>query len=83
MRKKSVRIDWTRLRYDSGTPEAVRDPALLFFHICPESIHIEPHLMKRSEVSKEKFDELAEEAKNNCPVSGVLNCEIKLNSTLI
>ena len=34
-------------------------------------------------IKREKFAELAEEAKNNCPVSGVLNCEIKLNTTLI
>tara|TARA_B100000886_G_C20422810_1_gene492384 strand:+ start:416 stop:835 length:420 start_codon:yes stop_codon:yes gene_type:complete len=34
-------------------------------------------------IEQEKFAELAEEAKNNCPVSGVLNCEIKLNTTLI
>ena len=33
-------------------------------------------------INQDKFTELAEEAKNNCPVSGVLNCEIKLNATL-
>ena len=33
-------------------------------------------------IDQDKFTELAEEAKNNCPVSGVLNCEIKLNATL-
>ena len=37
---------------------------------------------KVSGTDKEKFYLLAEEAKNNCPVSGVLNCEIKLNATL-
>ena len=34
-------------------------------------------------VNKEKFEELAEDAKVNCPISGVLNCEIILNSVLI
>ena len=34
-------------------------------------------------INKEKFEELAEDAKANCPISGVLNCEIILNSVLI
>ena len=34
-------------------------------------------------ISKDKFQELANNAKENCPVSGVLNCEILLNTTLL
>ncbi|MDA9669489.1 OsmC family peroxiredoxin [Flavobacteriaceae bacterium] len=34
-------------------------------------------------LNEEKFIELAEEAKKNCPISGVLNCEIILNASLI
>ena len=34
-------------------------------------------------ISSEKFIELANEAKNNCPISGVLNCEILLEATLV
>ena len=34
-------------------------------------------------IDKEKFDLLAEEAKNNCPISGALNCEINLNTSLV
>jgi osmotically inducible protein OsmC len=34
-------------------------------------------------ITEEKFVKLAEEAKNTCPISGVLNCEIKLNSHLV
>ena len=34
-------------------------------------------------IDKEKFDLLAEEAKNNCPISGALNCEINLNASLV
>ena len=34
-------------------------------------------------ISEEKFVKLAEDAKNTCPISGVLNCEIKLNSHLV
>ncbi|MBL31046.1 MAG: OsmC family peroxiredoxin [Flavobacteriaceae bacterium] len=34
-------------------------------------------------ISENKFIELAEEAKVNCPISGVLNCKIILKPTLI
>jgi len=34
------------------------------------------------EITKEKFLELAENAKKGCPISAVLNCEIELLSTL-
>ena len=34
-------------------------------------------------IDKEKFDLLAMEAKNNCPISGALNCEINLNTSLV
>ena len=34
-------------------------------------------------LDKEKFDELAEDAKENCPISGALNCEINIIGTLL
>ena len=34
-------------------------------------------------LNEKKFVELAEDAKNNCPISAVLNCEIILNASLI
>ena len=34
-------------------------------------------------IKKEEFDLIAEEAKNNCPISGSLNCEINLNASLV
>jgi osmotically inducible protein OsmC len=34
-------------------------------------------------ITEEKFVKLAEDAKNTCPISGVLNCEIKLNSHIV
>ena len=37
---------------------------------------------KVSGISNEKFLECAKEAKENCPISGLLNCEISLNSSL-
>ena len=38
---------------------------------------------KVPKLNKEKFVELAEYAKNNCPISGVLSCNIILNASLI
>ena len=34
-------------------------------------------------ITPENFIKLAEEAKENCPISGVLNCKIELNSHLV
>ena len=34
-------------------------------------------------ISNDKFIELANEAKNNCPIYGVLNCDILLQATLL
>ena len=38
---------------------------------------------KVDEINKEKFDELAEDARANCPISGALKCEINLNASLV
>mgnify|MGYP005689482277 FL=1 len=38
---------------------------------------------KVPDISNEKFNECAEEAKDNCPISGLLKCKISLASTLI
>ena len=64
-------------------PEELNTEALLTF-IDGKIISIELNLKaKVPGVNKENFDELAEEAKNNCPISGVLNCEININTSLI
>ena len=34
-------------------------------------------------ITQENFIKLAEEAKENCPISGILNCKIELNSHLV
>ena len=34
-------------------------------------------------ITQENFIKLAEEAKENCPISGILNCQINLNSHLV
>lgn len=63
-------------------PEELNTEAVLTFE-DGKILLIELNLQaKVSGIDKEKFDKLAEEAKNNCPISGVLNCEISLNSSL-
>ncbi|MFL2639400.1 MAG: OsmC family protein [Flavobacteriaceae bacterium] len=64
-------------------PEELNTEALLTF-IDGKIVSIELNLKANVPgIDKEKFDELAEEAKNNCPISGVLNCEINLKTSLV
>ena len=63
--------------------EELNTEALLTFE-DGKIISIELNLKaKVSVIKNEKFIELAEDAKNNCPISGVLNCEIILNASLV
>ena len=39
-------------------------------------------IAKVPEISKILFDEFVLEAKNNCPISGALNCDISVNAAL-
>ena len=65
------------------SPEELNTDAVLTFE-DGKIISIELNLTaKISGVSKEVFEELAEDAKRNCPISGALNCDIILNPTLI
>ena len=65
------------------SPEELNTDAVLTFE-DGKIISIELNLSaKVSDVSKEEFEELAEDAKKNCPISGALNCDIILNSSLI
>ena len=64
-------------------PEELETDALLTFEdgkITSIDLNLKG---KVANISIEKFIELAIEAKNNCPISGVLNCEINLNASLI
>jgi len=64
------------------SPEELNTDAVLTFE-DGKIISIELNLSaKVSGVSKEVFEELAEDAKRNCPISGALNCDIILNPTL-
>jgi len=63
-------------------PEELNTDAVLTFE-DGKVISIELNLQaKVSGISEEKLQELADEAKNNCPISGALNCEIILNASL-
>ena len=65
------------------SPEKLNTDAVLTFE-DGKILSIELNLKgKVSNITEDKFIELANEAKNNCPISGVLNCEILLNSTLV
>lgn len=64
-------------------PEELNTEALLTF-LDGKIVSIELNLQaKVPGISKENFNELAEDAKDNCPISGVLNCEIILNPLLV
>jgi len=64
-------------------PEELNTDAVLTFE-DGKVISIELNLKaKIPNIDEEKFQELAEEAKKNCPISGVLNCDIILKAALI
>jgi osmotically inducible protein OsmC len=64
-------------------PEELETDALLTFEDGKITIIDLILKGKVANISREKFIELAIEAKNNCPISGALNCEINLNASLI
>jgi osmotically inducible protein OsmC len=71
------------LNESNFSPEELNTDAVLTFE-DGKVISIELNLKaKVPSINEDKFLELAQEAKNNCPVSGVLNCEIILNSSLV
>ena len=64
-------------------PEELNTDAVLTFE-DGKVISIELNLKaKVPNIDEEKFQELAEEAKENCPISGALNCDIILKAALI
>ena len=71
------------LNESNFNPEELNTEALLTFE-DGKVISIELDLKaKVLGIKDEKFIELAEDAKENCPISGVLNCEIILNASLV
>ena len=71
------------LNENGFSPESLETESVLtFVDGVVESIELSLSA-KVPDISDEKFNECAEEAKDNCPISGLLNCEISLSSTLI
>ena len=71
------------LNESNFNPDELNTVAILTFE-DGKIISIDLNLKaKVAGIDKEKFDLLAEEAKNNCPISGALNCEINLNASLV
>ena len=71
------------LNESNFNPDELNTVAILTFE-DGKIISIDLNLKaKVAGIDKEKFDLLAMEAKNNCPISGALNCEINLNASLI
>ena len=65
------------------SPEELNTDAVLTFE-DGKIVSIELNLKaKVPNINEEKFLELAEEAKDNCPISGALNCDIILKAALI
>ena len=71
------------LNESNFNPDELNTVAILTFE-DGKIISIDLNLKaKVAGIDKEKFDLLAMEAKNNCPISGALNCEINLNASLV
>ena len=71
------------LNENGFSPESLETKSVLtFVDGVVESIELSLSA-KVPDISDEKFNECAVEAKDNCPISGLLNCKIFLNSKLI
>jgi len=71
------------LNESNFNPEELNTEASLVFE-DGKVLSIELNLKaKVPGINMEKFNELSTEAKNSCPISGVLNCKISLNASLI
>ena len=71
------------LNEENFSPEELATEAILSFE-DGKVVSIDLNLNgKVSKISEEKFVELANDAKNNCPISGVLNCLVSVNPSLI
>ena len=71
------------LNESNFNPDELNTVAILTFE-DGKIISIDLNLKaKVAGIDKEKFDLLAMEAKNNCPISGALSCQINLNAFLV
>ena len=68
---------------DAGfTPDELNTNAALTFEEGVVTLIVLDLKAKVADISLKKFTDLANEAKDNCPISGVLNCKINLETTL-
>lgn len=68
---------------DAGfTPDELNTNAALTFEEGVVTLIVLDLKAKVPDITLEKFIDLANEAKDNCPISGVLNCKINLETTL-
>ena len=71
------------LNEENFEPEKLETNAkLLFEDGVVKNIHLELRGLV-PKIEENRFKQLAEEAKDNCPISGVLNCEILLIASLL
>ena len=71
------------LNENGFSPKSLETKSLLtFVDGVVESIELSLSA-KVPDITDEKFNECALEAKDNCPISGLLNCKISLTSKLI
>ena len=77
----NMKLSFVLNENDFYPDELITDAELTFVDGVVESIELKLNA-KISNISNDKFQELADFAKKNCPVSGLLNCDIKLVAVL-
>ena len=77
----NMKLSFVLNENDFYPDELITDAELAFVDGVVESIELKLNA-KISNISNDKFQELAEIAKNNCPISGLLKCDIKLVAVL-
>lgn len=77
----NMKLSFVLNENDFYPDELTTDAELTFDDGVVESIELKLNA-KISNISNDKFQELADFAKNNCPISGLLKCDIKLVAVL-
>ena len=77
----NMKLSFVLNENDFYPDELTTDEELTFVDGVVESIELKLNA-KILNISNDKFQELADFAKNNCPISGLLKCDIKLVAVL-
>ena len=77
----NMKLSFVLNENDFYPDELTTDAELTFVDGVVKSIELKLNA-KISNISNDKFQELADFAKNNCPISGLLKCDIKLVAVL-